>query len=204
MFNSLTGEITHAVGTTVRLQTGGVEWQLEAPAGTVAAMTRLGHERVRVFVHLHHREDSMTLYGFAAEAERAVFLELIRIAGIGPKQAIRILSGTSLDSFVAMLEAGNLEALATIPGLGKKTAQKIVLALQGKLVSAEAAVDGGAGSQAGGGPHAELVTALYEMGFDRKAAGEAIEHAMAGLQSEDMEPALREQEAFRRAIIALS
>ena len=144
----------------------------------------------------------MILYGFATEAERAVFLELIKIAGIGPRQAIRILSGTSLDSFVAMLEAGNLDGLSTIPGLGMKTAQKIILALQGRLVSAAPSASEAAAES--GGANAELVTALYEMGFERKAARDAIEKAIAELEREDVEPAVREQEAFRRAIIALS
>jgi len=205
VFNSLTGEVSHAIGTTLRLYTGGVEWQLEASGGTVAEMARAGRERVRVFVYLHHREDAMTLYGFATEAERAVFLELIKISGIGPKQAIRILSGTSLDSFVSMLESGNLDGLSTIPGLGKKTAQKIVLALQGKLVSAGAgAGERAAGSEDGGGANAELVAALYEMGFDRKAAREAIERAMGELEQQGLDDSTREQEAFRRAIVALS
>jgi len=203
VFNSLTGEVSHAIGTTLRLNTGGVEWQLEASGGTVAEMARAGRRRVRVFVYLHHREDAMTLYGFATEAERAVFLELIKISGIGPKQAIRILSGTSLDSFVSMLESGNLDGLSTIPGLGKKTAQKIVLALQGKLVSASDR-EQSEGAEDGGGANAELVVALSEMGFDRKAAREAIERAMGELEQQGLDNAAREQEAFRRAIIALS
>jgi len=202
VFNSLTGEVSHAIGTTLRLRTGGVEWQLEAPGGTIADMARAGRDRVRVFVYLHHREDTMMLYGFATEAERALFLELIKVSGVGPKQAIRILSGTSIDSFVAMMEAGNLDGLSTIPGLGKKTAQKIVLALQGKLVSA--AGGGKEGPAEPGGADAELVTALCEMGFDRKAAREAIEHALGELEKQGVHPAEREQEAFRRAIIALS
>ena len=132
MFNSLTGTVTGWSGDSVFLTTGGIEWRCMATARTLSVIPQEG-EDLRLFVYLHHREDQLGLYGFASDAEREVFLDLIKVSGIGPRQALKILSGMSTEEFVECLEAGDADRLAKIPGLGKKTAGKIVLALKGKL-----------------------------------------------------------------------
>jgi Holliday junction DNA helicase RuvA len=147
-------------------------------------------------VWLYHREDQMRLYGFADERRRDTFLELQKVEGIGPKAAIKIMSGISQEDLEKALEAGDVGRLEAVPGLGKKTAQKMVLALKGRIV---------AESESPGVPaaHAELVEALVGMGFDRKAAADAVARAETEY-SGDADPIEREKVFFKRAIMLLS
>lgn len=195
MFNSLSGRLTETTAYGVRIETAGVEWDLETSAQTISAVAR-AEGTVRLFTYLHHREDIMRLYGFHSPVERALFLELLKVSGIGPKQALRILSGAGSDRLPAILEAGDVDSLAALPGLGRKTAQKILVTLQGKLSLG----DGAAGATPGG----EIVAALVDMGFDRKAAQSAANAAEKSVADENLNEAQREAEILRRAIIALS
>ena len=214
MFNSLTGRITGRGPNLLYLATGGVEWELEVSGFTLRALAREdpGSE-VRVFTHLYHREDQMRLYGFASADERRVFTELIRVSGIGPRAAIKMLSGTSPSEIIRLLEAEDVDGLVRLPGLGKKTAQKVILTLRGTLVAPE--------GEAGPG-HAEIIEGLVEMGFDRSrvvavvgelaaAAGDqsATEQADEAAGAPRAAPASvdvsdREKEIFRRAIVRLA
>lgn len=195
MFNSLSGHLTETTAYGVRIETAGVEWDLETSAQTIGALAR-AEGTVRVYTYLHHREDIMRIYGFHSQVERALFLELLKVSGIGPKQALRILSGAGCDRLPAILEAGDVESLAALPGLGRKTAQKILVTLQGKLSL-------GVGSVAGT-PGGEIVGALVDMGFDRKAAQTAAAAAEKSVAEASLDGAQREAEILRRAIIALS
>ena len=139
----------------------------------------------------------MRLYGFSNPDERRVFLELTRVSGIGPRAALKILSASSPDRLLQLLEAEDVEGLVQLPGLGRKTAQKIILTLRGRLL---------AGSADAGGTHAELIEGLVEMGFDRAAATRAVGNLAEEIASEkpDLGPSELEQEMFRRAIVLLS
>lgn len=195
MFNSLTGKVTGRGPGLLYVSTAGVEWELEVSGFTLRELASV--ESGRVFTYLHHREDQMRLYGFASPEERRVFLELTRVSGIGPKAAMRILSASTPDRLLALLETEDVDGLVLLPGLGRKTAQKIILTLRGRLV---------AGEETGGGAHSELVEGLVEMGFDRGAAGRIVAEVAASL-AEDGETAGHsqfEQEIFRRAIIRLT
>jgi Holliday junction DNA helicase RuvA len=194
MFNSLSGEITGKEGSRVFISTGGVEWELEAGSNTLGRIGSIG-STVRIFVYLHHREDAMKLYGFSSEKERFLFLDLLRVSGIGAKQALRILSGMETDRFIASLESGDIDALSSIPGLGKKTAQKIVLALKGKL---------NFGEEEPGEKHDDLEDALAEMGFDRTSAKNILKEIRSSRDIQDISEDRREQEIFKRAIVRLS
>ncbi|MDR2160408.1 MAG: Holliday junction branch migration protein RuvA [Treponema sp.] len=195
MFNSLTGTITGKSAEALYLATGGVEWEIAVPATDMAALLRPGGE-ARIFTWLYHREDQMRLFGFAGERRRQTFLELLKVEGIGPRGALKIMGGIGQEEMERALEAGDLGRLEAVPGLGKKTAQKMILALKGRL----------AVSSAGGtiqGPYGDLVRALEEMGYDRKAAAEALSAAETALPPE-LEGADREKELFRQAIVRLS
>ncbi len=194
MFNSLTGEITGKEKSRLRLSTGGVEWDLETSSNTLGRIGGVGRT-IRIFVYLHHREDSMKLYGFSTEKERFLFLDLIRVSGIGAKQAMRILSGMETDRFIASLESGDIDGLSSIPGLGKKTAQKIVLALKGKL---------NFGEEESGERHDDLEDALADMGFDRTSAKNILKEIRGSNDINDIPEEQREQEIFKRAIVRLS
>jgi holliday junction DNA helicase RuvA len=174
MFNSITGRLSEKRADTICIDVGGVEWELAVPARSVDDFGRIGEE-AKAFTWLHHYEDGMRLYGFPTEADRGVFRELMKVEGIGPKQALRILSGVKPEALGAALDAEDLASLQKIPGVGPKLAQKMMLSLKGKLVASPEAV-GKPGSVAGGA-WADVVRALVDMGFDRKAADRAVAEA---------------------------
>jgi holliday junction DNA helicase RuvA len=191
VFNSLFGRITGRSTNGVLVAVGGVEWELETSSTTIRELsTREGE--TRIFTHLYHREDQMRLFGFATEVERRVFLELIRVSGVGPRAAVKLLSAATPQELIRALESEDVDALTRLPGLGKKTAQKIILTLRGSLTG---------NSETSGGFAEELVTSLIEMGFDKNAASRAVSRLM----SEDPdESGHHESEILRRAIVELS
>ena len=199
MIHALTGTITGATPTAVILRSGPIYWQIEASAGSVRTLMGRREEEVTVYTYLHSREDGLTLFGFATEAERSLFFDLNKVDGIGPKQAIRILSGTNVESFLQNVEEGNVDALTHIKGLGKKTAQKILLTLQDRLVQAGTSSAPGAKE-----PQGEILEALVEMGYDRRLARDALGRIAEELSRTRMPENEREQELFRRAIVELS
>jgi Holliday junction DNA helicase RuvA len=197
MFNSITGRLSEKRADSVCIDTGGVEWELAVPARSVDDFGSLGDE-AKAYVWLHHYEDGMRLFGFPAKEERAVFLELMKVEGIGPKQALRVLSGIRPEALEAALDSDDLAALQRVPGVGPKLAQKMLLALKGKLVMRPES--GGRASAGSGGEWADLVRALSDMGFDRKRVEKSVKalspHLPAGPE--------RERELFRKALLDLS
>ncbi|MDR2740940.1 MAG: Holliday junction branch migration protein RuvA [Treponema sp.] len=195
MFNSIRGIITEKTGDALHIDTGGVEWDIAVPASDLGRLPPEGKEG-RVFVWLYHREDHMKLYGFADDARRATFLELLKVEGIGPKGALKILGGISQEELERALEAEDLGRLEAVPGLGKKTAQKMILALRGKLTHASTA-------SREASPYGELTEALAGMGYDRRAAAEALSKAETALPP-GLSEAEKEKALFKQAIMYLS
>jgi Holliday junction DNA helicase RuvA len=188
MFNSITGTVTAKSEEQVCLEAGPVEWELATTAQTLASLPEAG-KPARLYTYLHHREDVLRLYGFATRSEREVFLELIKVDGVGPRLALRILSGVSADDFVAAVQREDIVALTALPGLGQKTAQKVLLKLRGHLPVAS-------GDRAGSVE--EILAALTAMGFDRKEAQEALEAVrreedLTSLAGEELERELLRQ-----------
>ncbi len=205
MFNSIRGIVTEKTTDSVHVLTGGVEWDIAVPAIDSARLPPPGEE-ARVFLWLYHREDQMRLFGFADERRRETFLELLKVEGIGPKQATKIMGGIGQEDLERALEAGDVGRLESVPGLGKKTAQKMILALKGRLAK-ESAIIGVSAA------HADLVAALTDMGYDRKAAAEAVARAEKELGPSDVvqgaldavaSAAEHEKVLFKRAIMILS
>ena len=126
LYNSITGivgrKILNNQVSQLCLTNQGIEYIFEASRSTLMVLPEMGQE-ARVFVYTIHREDAFYLCGFASEAERAMFLELIKVEGIGPKQALKILGAITHASLENLLEAGDLAGLENLPGVGKKTAQ---------------------------------------------------------------------------------
>ncbi|MDR0685791.1 MAG: Holliday junction branch migration protein RuvA [Spirochaetaceae bacterium] len=200
MFNSLSGTVSGGAGDTLYLSTGGVEWELMMPLSDIGALGPAGGE-ARVFTWLYHTEKDMRLYGFSSAERRTTFMELQKVDGIGPRAALRIMSGIGQAELERALEEGDVARLEQVPGLGKKTAQKMVLALKGRLVQ------GGGTKAAASSPYGELVDALAGMGYDRKAAAAALEQAEAALSGKadgQRSGAERESELFRLAILKLT
>jgi Holliday junction DNA helicase RuvA len=200
MFNSIRGTITEKLPGILRISTGGVEWDITVPGLDLDRFPQAGEEG-RVFLWLYHREDQMKLYGFADEAGRNIFTEMLKVEGIGPKGAVKIMSGINQAELEKALENGDLGRLEAVPGLGKKTAQKMILALKGKLAVSRAAPQAAS-------PYEELVEALAGMGYDRRAAASALARAQesceAGFAEAGLSEAEREQRLFRQAIVNLS
>ena len=193
MFNSISGTATGRNDEALFVQTGGVEWEIAMPASDMAGIPAGGE--CRVLTWMYHREDAVRLFGFASEARRATFLELLKVEGIGPKGALKIMGGIGQAEMEAALESGDLARLEAVPGLGKKTAQKMLLALRGKLVQTRETVIAS--------PHADIVEALAEMGYDKKAAADAVAKVAAALP-EDIVGHEREKQVLRQSIVRLS
>jgi len=194
MFNSIRGIVSAKNSDSVFILSGNIEWEVAMPVNDIQEMTLNGE--CRVFTWLYHREDQMRLFGFAGEGRRNTFLELLKVEGIGPKGAVKIMGGISQDDLEKALENGDLARLEAVPGLGKKTAQKMLLSLKGKLVHSQ-------NTSSVSSAYNDLVEALVEMGYDRRAASEAIAKADAGIDK-TLASEAREKLLFKEAIVYLS
>jgi len=193
MFNSIHGIVSGKGSEAVFVLSGDIEWEIAMPVNDMQALSM--NEECRVFTWLYHRDDQMKLFGFYDENRRNTFLELIKVEGIGPKGAIKIMGGISQDDLERALENGDLARLEAVPGLGKKTAQKMLLSLKGKLVQIQA-VDNVS-------PYDELVEALVGMGYDRRQAAHALAMAEGSVAS-NLPADEKEKLIFKEAILNLS
>jgi holliday junction DNA helicase RuvA len=209
MIESLTGKVNKREGNTLYLSTGPIEWSIEATAGAAIRFASIRDKDSTILIHLVHREDAMVLYGFEHSQERSLFRELIKVSGIGPKQAIRILSGMESKRFIQALENEDLDTLSSIPGVGKKSAGKIILALRGKLAPEESSGESQVLSDDDIRDR-EIISALVDMGFDRKKVEKALQTVRTQLEEDtvwgdnDGDKEKLERELFRRCIIMLS
>jgi len=139
MISSIEGILTGRTETSVVVETGGFGLELHVPAPALAALGNIG-EKVRLSTYLHVREDALTLFGFASEYDRGVFTTLLGVSGVGPKAALTIMSQGSAAVLAGMIRDEDVRALVRIPGIGKKTAERIILELKDKIeVSGEIA-----------------------------------------------------------------
>ncbi len=194
MFNSLYGEITYKDPEKVFLRTGGVEWDLAVSAKCADRLPPDG-QKARLFVHLYHREEQMKLFGFWSTLERALFLDLLKVEGLGPRLALRILSGIEAEDLVAALESEDVERISALPGLGQKTAQKVMLKLKGKLSFPQ---------EKRLGVEEDIINALAGMGFDRREARSAVMASLKELDGQELGREELERELFRKALAQLS
>ena len=205
MFNSLTGIITGKFPKQLFLDTNGVEWDLCVPDSNLDMIGVVGSE-ARIYTWLQHTDQLMTLYGFASADERSIFLDLLKVDGVGPKGALKIMSSVSSSRLMEVLENGDLEMLEKIPGVGKKTAGKMILTLKGKLKineSNERVVRLDSAS-----PYADVVTSLASMGYDKRVVEQKIalliEQLSADASFTSKNQKEREDILFRHAIVELA
>jgi len=132
MIGSLVGKLQARYDETILLNVGGVGYRVRLSANTAAGLGAIGSE-TQVFTHLRVREDELSLYGFATEDELRLFETLMTVSGVGPKVALNVLSSASAETIRMAIAQGNVEALTAVPGIGKKTAQRILLELKGKI-----------------------------------------------------------------------
>jgi len=190
LFNSISGIVTGKTKEKIFLQTDGIEWDILTTEKSLNRLPETG-EKAKVFTYLHHREDQLKLFGFSSSGERDLFFDLIKVEGLGPKLAVKILSRIEVEAFIEALDADDIETLSSIPGLGKKTAQKIILKLKGKLHITE---------QPWQTAEEDIVTALTGMGFDRKTSRDAVKAALKGIKANTLGKDELEKELFTRAI----
>lgn len=177
------------------LDVGGVGYELEAPMGTFTDLPSIG-ETVSLFTHLIVREDAHQLYGFSAERERDVFRALLKVNGVGAKVALAILSGMDGDTFARCVVDGDTSSLTRLPGIGKKTAERLILEMRDRLENLPAGAKTGSGltndERRVSDPVTEAVSALISLGLKPPEASRRI----AALESEGLPP----EELVRRAL----
>lgn len=171
MIARLIGSIAEVNAETALIDVNGVGYEVHCSLGTLAEMQASSMESkksVTVWIYTHVREDALILFGFASIIEKEMFLALLKVNGIGPKMAIHILSGGTVDQIQSMIEHEDVKALSKLPKVGKKTAEQMILTLKGKLVLADKAKTPAAGasvaSQLSFG-HREISSALINLGF---------------------------------------
>ncbi len=209
MIHAIIGDIVSITEGVVVLRCTNIEYLLNISAQTASPLSQIsGEDRqgLRLLTTLVHREDSMTLFGFFDEAERDAFKQLQTVSGIGSKQALRILSGISVKHLAEALDSGNVKMLSSIPGIGPKTGQKMILALRNVLVLDE---DKGpappSSKRAALREWNDILDALVEMGYDRRKVEDVVERLVT--EGTEKLSALSHHDAeefiFRSAIIAL-
>ncbi|MBR5934313.1 MAG: Holliday junction branch migration protein RuvA [Treponema sp.] len=205
MFNSITGIITGKFPKQVFIDTNGVEWDLCVPDSNLDMLGPAGTE-AKIYTWLQHTDQIMTLFGFASRDERDVFLDLLKVDGLGPKGAVKIMSSVSSTRLMDILERGDLEMLEKIPGVGKKTAGKMILTLKGKLRLSEGAASSAATGAAS--PYSDVVTSLAGMGYDKKMVEQKLAQLVEVLTNDSdfagKSQKEREDILFRRAIVELA
>jgi len=178
MIGYLKGKLLSSAPTALLLDVGGVGYRLQVPTSTFYEIERASDDTVGLFVHTHVREDAIELYGFWTEREKQLFEKLIAVSGIGPKLARVILSGMAPAELVAAISGSDTAKLATIPGIGKKTAERMVLELRDRVQ--ELAGELPEQQLARPSEDEDLVTALINLGYRENAARRAVVEARDG------------------------
>jgi holliday junction DNA helicase RuvA len=189
MIAQLRGTIEDKRPNQVLVDVGGVGYLVHVPLSTFYGLGEL-HSNVTLLVYTHVREDALALYGFLSSREKHFFELLISISGVGPTLALKILSGMSVDDLVPAVRAGDLVRLTRIPGVGRKTAERIVIELRDKLAAMEAPEETRPAS-APAGTAGDVVSALLNLGYDQRAAEQAVERVGKNGASESFETLLR-------------
>lgn len=192
MIHSLSGYISKKLAQNLLLENAGIEWQIEMPDTDIASLPAVG-EKVRIFTHLHHKEDSMRLFGFASFESRETFFDLLKVNGIGPKAAIKILSNIHYEQLIEALDTENMAVLQKLSGVGKTTAQKMVLALKGKIRfindTKEEKIE----------EWQDLVQVLCDMGYDKKEVSAVLKTLSKSLDESLTQS--QKEEALLKAVL---
>jgi Holliday junction DNA helicase RuvA len=186
MIAHLSGILLSKQATSVILDVGGVGYEITIPVSTFYELEEAG-STVQLRIYTHVREDALQLYGFKTARERELFTRLISVSGIGPKLGITLLSGMSADEMIASIRTNNLARLTLIPGVGRKTAERLVMELRDKvasLSSSELEEELGAKTPAGSplptedSMRSDVLSALLNLGYQRSSAEKAVTAAL--------------------------
>ncbi len=175
MIAQLRGTLADKRPNQVLVDVGGVGYLVHIPVSTFYALGDL-HSNVTLLIHTQVREDAISLYGFLSSREKHLFELLISASGVGPVLALKILSGMSVDDLVPAVRSGDLVRLTRIPGVGRKTAERIVVELRDRLAAMETP-ESARQPVATVGAAADVISALLNLGYDERAAEQAVERA---------------------------
>jgi len=191
MIGFLRGILVHKAPPFLVMDVQGVGYEVEAPMTTFYDLPAI-NEEIKLHTHLVVREDAHILFGFSAEAERTLFRTLIKVNGVGPKLALTILSGQSAEEFHRCIQDNDTQALVRLPGVGKKTAERLVIEMRDRLPdladsAATSTSKTGAATPAPGNPKQEAVSALCSLGYKPLDAGKMVQNiSTEGKSCEDI------------------
>ena len=171
MIGYLHGRVIECQPETVLVDVQGVGYELQI--STLTSSEFSGRVEVKVWVQTFVRDDAIVLFGFATMLEKRLFLSLIKVNGVGPKMALKILSGGPLHHIVEMIDRSDVKGLSALPKVGKKTAEQLILSLKGKLVAEESLSENR--SQRAPEPHEDIVSALVNLGFRLQDVEKVVE-----------------------------
>jgi Holliday junction DNA helicase RuvA len=195
VYEFISGTVSDRTPASVVIDAAGVGFELLAPIG--AAFPAVG-EQATVFAHLVVREDAQTLYGFARREDRNLFRVLLRVRGVGPGMALGILSGLGPADLVAAVQREDLSAFTAVKGVGKKTAEQLMLDLRDKAPLLASLAGGASASPAQQAPapaeasvQADAISALVSIGYSEKEAAKAVDKALKDLDDADLEAVVK-------------
>ncbi|MGC2765169.1 MAG: Holliday junction branch migration protein RuvA [Candidatus Acidiferrum sp.] len=189
MIGLLRGRLLEKRPNQVILDVTGVGYLVAVPLSTFAALGEL-HGEVTLLIHTHVREDALSLYGFLSQREKHLFELLLGASGVGPSLALKILSGMNVEDLVPAIRTGDLARLTKIPGVGRKTAERMVVELKDKLEAVAAEAEKPA-TASPAGVDADVKSALINLGYDERAADSAVAKAKRESGAASFEKLLR-------------
>jgi holliday junction DNA helicase RuvA len=191
MIGSVRGRLASKSPPQLMVDVGGLGYELEAPMSTFFLLPSVGEE-VRLLTHLVVREDAHILYAFATEDERRLFRSLIKVSGVGPKIALALLSGINVEAFALCVQNQDIAALTRVPGIGRKTAERLVVEMRDRLGSPADSTRTTVAGAAALSPEAEAFGALVALGYRPAEATRLLKAAGPGTHSTE--------ELIRRAL----
>ncbi len=189
MIGLLRGRLLEKRPNQVILDVSGVGYLVAVPLSTFAALGEL-HAEVTLLIHTHVREDTLSLYGFLSAREKHVFELLLGASGVGPSLSLKILSGMNVEELVPAIRGGDIARLTKIPGVGRKTAERMVLELKDRLDAVAAETDKPAPASPAG-VEADVKSALINLGYDDRTAESAVAEAKRDAGTASFEKLLR-------------
>jgi Holliday junction DNA helicase RuvA len=195
MIAHLRGTLLEKHPNVVIVDTGGVGYEITIPVSAYSSLPETGSQ-VQLHIHTHVREDALSLFGFVSAADKALFEKLIAVSGIGPKLAVTALSGLTAPDLAAAIREGSVEQLVRIPGVGKKTAERMVLELRDKLdlLPGVARAAAASAKSAFNTNEEDVISALANFGVSRASAEAAVTKARSAVEGNDFD------RLFRRAL----
>lgn len=200
MIAFLSGKLIEKQANSVIIDVGGVGYEVMIPLSTYYELDDVGSD-VQLRIHTHVREDALLLFGFKTERERALYLRLLSVQGVGAKSGITMLSGMNADEIISAIRTNNLAKLTAIPGVGRKTAERLVIELRdkiGELSTGAAPMFTASDASDGEGVFDDALSALVNLGYQKSAAEKALRQAI----QDGIEPSV--QKLLRAALQRLA